>query len=561
MNEEKRYVLGVDFGSDSVRALVVDARDGAAAGEAVVEYARWKQGLYCDAAIRQFRQHPLDYLEAFTACVRQACSAAGPEIQSQIAAISIDTTGSTPCPVDASGTPLALLPAFVEDPDAMFHLWKDHTAVAEAEEITRVFASGGADYTAYMGPYSSEWFWAKILHTIRKSPKIRENAATWVEHCDWMANLLAGTTALDVQYRCTCAAGHKAYWHSAWGGLPAEACLARLDPYLIQVRRSFHAAPKPCTHVVGTITGEWADRLGLPHNVIISGGSFDAHAGAVGAGVQRGTMVVNIGTSAVNIMVERAGDLCGSGFAYLAGQAEDSILPGYVGIETSQSAFGDTYAWLKRLLLWPVEEIVCRSACLTPAQRTELLREAEKSMLPALQAAAEALPLSPDPLSLDWYNGRRYPHNRDDASSAITGLTLSTTAPQLYQALVEATAFGQKRLFTELLDHGVNIRRIVAVGGIAQKSSYAMQVLSDVLQFPVSVSPVQQACAYGAAIYASVAAGIYATIEEAQARICKPCTRTYHPDGQKAAFYEQKYQSYCNLAAAMDPKMAAPAAR
>lgn len=553
---EKRYVLGADFGSDSVRVLIVNALDGGCAAEAVAEYPRWKQGMYCDAEIRQFRQHPLDYIEAFVACVRRACAAAGEDAVAQIAAISIDTTGSTPCPVDENGTPLALLPEFSQDPDAMFHLWKDHTAVAEAEEITHAFSAAAVDYTTYMGPYSSEWYWAKILHTIRKSPRVKARAAAWVEHCDWMANLLAGTTGLKEQYRCSCAAGHKAYWHSSWNGLPATACLAQLDSYLVQVRDSFCSAPQPCTHIVGTIAQEWADRLGLPADTLICGGSFDAHAGAAGAGVQQGTMVLNIGTSAVNMLVEKAENLLASGFAYLAGQAEDSIIPGYVGIETSQSAYGDTYAWLKRLLLGPMEQLVRESDCLQEEQKNQLMEEAEQKMLGMLQKQAEQLPPLQEPLALDWFNGRRYPHNRDGASSAITGLTLSTDAPRLYAALVEATAFGQKRIVSGLLEHGVAIRRIVAVGGIAQKSEYAMQVLCDVLEFPIDVSPVQQACAYGAAIYASVAAGFYPTIEEAQQRICRPCEKTYHPNKERAAFYREKYHAYCALAGMIDPIMA-----
>lgn len=211
MAMEKPYVLGVDFGSDSVRALILDIRSGAPVGEATAFYPRWKAGLYCNAARRQFRQHPLDYHEAFTQAVRGACDLVGVEISQQISALSVDTTGSTPCPVDENGTPLALLEEFSQDPDAMFHLWKDHTAVEEAEEITAQFRSGATDYTQFQGTYSSEWFWAKILHTVRRSPAIRARAATWAEHCDYMANLLAGTTALDQMCRCSCAAGHKAY--------------------------------------------------------------------------------------------------------------------------------------------------------------------------------------------------------------------------------------------------------------------------------------------------------------------------------------------------------------
>lgn len=549
MAMEKPYVLGVDFGSDSVRALILDIRSGAPVGEATAFYPRWKAGLYCNAARRQFRQHPLDYHEAFTQAVRGACDLVGVEISQQISALSVDTTGSTPCPVDENGTPLALLEEFSQDPDAMFHLWKDHTAVEEAEEITAQFRSGATDYTQFQGSYSSEWFWAKILHTVRRSPAIRARAATWVEHCDYMANLLAGTTALDQMCRCSCAAGHKAYWHSAWGGLPDAACLEALDPYLGKVHRSFLRAPVPCTTVVGTLTPEWAARLGLSTEVCIACGSFDAHAGAVGAGVKAGTMVVNLGTSAVNMLIEKAEHLSG-GFSYLAGQAEDSIVPGYVGIETSQAAFGDTYAWLKRLLLWPLAHL---PLSWSEEARQEVLAQADAAMLPALQAAAQALPPCSSPVALDWLNGRRYPYNRDDAVSTITGLNLSTDAPMLYQSLVEATAFGQKQIISQLLEHGVTIQNIIAVGGIAQKSDYVMQVLSDVLQFPIQVYPITQACAYGAAIYAAVAAGHFSTIEAAQKTICRPCQRVYRPNAALAAIYNAQYKRYRHLACTMDP--------
>ena len=313
---QMEYVVGVDFGSDSVRAVIVRASDGQVAAEAAAAYPRWAQGLYCDPGIRQFHQHPQDYLEALCTCVTEACAAAGETVSSRITALSIDTTGSTPCPVNRAGTPLALLPGFEENPNAMFHLWKDHTAGTEAAEITACFSAGTPDYTVYQGPYSSEWYWAKILHTIRQDPAVRAVAYTWVEHCDWMANLLAGRTRPELAYRCACAAGHKAYWHSAWGGLPAKERLAQLDSYLAQVHDTFIQPPEPCTAVVGTITQEWAQRLHLPAQTLICGGSFDAHAGAVGAGVCAGTMVVNIGTSAVNMMVERADalrGLCGAG--------------------------------------------------------------------------------------------------------------------------------------------------------------------------------------------------------------------------------------------------------
>ena len=279
---------------------------------------------------------------------------------------------------------------------------------------------------------------------------------------------------------------------------------------------------------------------------LICGGSFDAHAGAVGAGVCAGTMVVNIGTSAVNMMVERADALRGTGFAELAGQAENSILPGYVGIETSQSAFGDTYAWLKRLLLWPLESLLAGSS-LPQEQQNALTQQAGQQLLPLLEQAAKALPPQPELVALDWFNGRRYPYNNDQASSAVCGLDLSVSAPALYRALVEATAYGQRRIVTGLTEHGIRIDRIVAVGGIAQKSPFVMQTLSDVLQRPITVSPVSQTCALGAAIYASVGAGLYASVEQTQAAICRPCRTIYQPDPTAAAYHAQKYQRYCEL--------------
>ena len=549
---QMNYVLGIDFGSDSVRAVIVCAADGQIAAEASAVYPRWARGLYCDPSVRQFRQHPLDYLEALCTCVTEACAAAGETVSNRIVALSIDTTGSTPCPVDRMGTPLALLPGFEENPNAMFHLWKDHTAGAEAAEITACFSAGTPDYTAYQGPYSSEWYWAKILHTIRQDPAVRAAAYTWVEHCDWIANLLVDRTKPELAYHDACAAGHKAYWHSSWGGLPAKERLAQLDPYLVQVHDAFVQPPEPCAVVLGTITPEWAQRLHLPAQTLVCGGSFDAHAGAVGAGVCAGTMVVNIGTSAVNMIVERVDALHSTGFAELAGQAENSILPGYIGIETSQSAFGDTYAWLKRLLLWPLDGLLGDSA-LPQEQQQALVQHAEQQLLPMLEQAAKALPPQPELVALDWFNGRRYPCNNDQASSAISGLDLGVSAPALYRALVEATAYGQRRLVTGLTEHGIRIDRIIAVGGIAQKSPFVMQTLSDVLQRPIMVSPVLQTCALGAAIYASVGAGLYPSVEQAQTAICRPCQTVYRPDPAIAAYHERKYQRYCDLCIKTDP--------
>ena len=391
---QMEYVVGVDFGSDSVRAVIVRASDGQVAAEAAAAYPRWAQGLYCDPGIRQFRQHPQDYLEALCACVTEACAAAGETVSSRIAALSIDTTGSTPCPVDRAGTPLALLPGFEENPNAMFHLWKDHTAGTEAAEITACFSAGTPDYTVYQGPYSSEWYWAKILHTVRQDPAVRavltpgSSTATGWQICwpDAPGQSLPTAVPAQPDTRPT-------------GTAPGAVCLQR-NGWRSSIRiwrrsmtrSSSRRSPAPA--VVGTITQEWAQRLHLPAQTLICGGSFDAHAGAVGAGVCAGTMVVNIGTSAVNMMVERADALRGTGFAELAGQAENSILPGYVGIETSQSAFGRTAtptpgsngccSGRSRALL--------AGSGLPQEQQNALTQQAGQQLLPLLEQAAKALP-------------------------------------------------------------------------------------------------------------------------------------------------------------------------
>ena len=553
---KKYYVLGADFGSDSVRALIVDARTGMEIASSIAEYPRWKAGKYQDAQKHMFRQHPLDYIEALTACVRVALHSAGEDVRRNIAAISVDTTGSTPCPVNKAGVPLALLPEFQEDPDAMFHLWKDHTAVAEAEEITAAFAKNpdGVDYTQFQGAYASEWFWAKILHTSRTNPKIQECAYAWVEHSDWIPSLLCGDTQPETMYRCACAAGHKAYWHSAWGGLPSERCLAQLDDCLVRVRRTYGAGPKASTVCLGTICAEWAQRFGLEEDVLIGGSSFDAHAGAVGAGVNADTVVVNLGTSAVDMLVADAKSVVSGQIARVCGMAENSIIPGMVGLESGQAAFGDVYAWFSRLLMWPLRNMP--ADILPQDAQKQLIDALESGLLPALQRQAEAIDPEDAPVALDWFNGRRYPCVNETVHSAISDVYMGTDAPAMYRALVTATALGQKRIIEALEREGVKPSRIVAVGGIAQKSSLLMETLASALGKTVCVSKSKQACARGAAMYAAVAAGIYRDLSEAQAHMCEGFQHIYAPDPSMHARYERIYAKYLQLSTFVDPNLA-----
>ena len=547
----EQYVIGVDFGSDSVRAIVVNTVTGKEAGSAAACYPRWKKGLYQHPEKDIFRQHPKDYLEALEECVTGALAALSAEQRAAVVGIGIDTTGSTPVPVDREGTPLSLLPGFEENENAMFHLWKDHSAFREAAEIDEMFSGGSdTDYTRYQGTYCSEWFWAKVLHTTRTDSQIRSAAYTWVEHCDWMVGLLCGNTCPEQMYHSACAAGHKALWHSAWNGLPGEDVLARLDPALSRIRERYGRAPECSDAVAGTLCGEWAQRLGLSEQVKVSGSSFDAHAGAVGAGIREKTVVCTIGTSAVDMIVARPEDLEGKDLFCYGGQAENSIVPGYVGVETGQAAFGDIFAWFKKLLLWPVKT----AASEKNGEWDGMLEELEERVLVDLQKAAMELPREPFPISLDWFNGRRYPENDDFQKAVIADVSLGTEAPYLYRSLVFGAICGLKRILEGFMRQGVELEHVVAAGGISKKSDYVMQMMADMLGKEVDILEADQTCALGAAIYAAVAGGAYDTFQEASAHLASPVIRTYRPDPEAGAWYQEHYEEYLRLAGLQDQR-------
>ena len=545
------FVIGVDFGTDSVRAIVVESSNGQLVGEEVSSYTRWEEGKYCDLDKNQFRQHPLDYLEGLESCVKGALAKAGKTAAECVKGIAVDTTGSTPCPVNQQGVPLALLPGFEENPNAMFHLWKDHTATKEAEEFNRAAdAWEGEDYTRFQGKYSSEWFWAKMLHTHRIDTAVQRAAYSWVEHCDWIPGLLSGNIDPLSMYRSACAAGHKALWHSEFGGLPCKEFLATLDPSLVAVSEHYGASPRPADTKVATMTPEWAKRLGLPPSVVIGGSSFDAHAGAVGAGIAPHVLVKVIGTSSVDMLVEEYTLMQGKNLKEICGQAENSIIPGLVGIEAGQAAFGDVYAWLKELLLWPFMQLLPKTSAITEAQQQQLLQEVSAKLLPEMTAQAQKLSESDISLvALDWLNGRRYPSVNEYVRGAIAGLHVGTDVPKLYKALVLATAFGSRRILESFLAEGLTIDRIIAVGGIAQKSPFVMQILADVLNRPISVSASAQTCAAGAAMYAATATGIYATLPEAQAAMHTGFSSAYSPEIRQVEIYNVLYDKYCALGA------------
>lgn len=544
MEKGKNYVLGADFGSDSVRVVVIDAYDGTMIASAVSYYRRWKEGLYCNPKENRFRQHPLDYIESFEDAVQELSSKAKGAM-SLVRAMCIDTTGSTPCLVDASGTPLALDERFSEDPDAMFILWKDHTAICEADDFNRLSHTwGGTDYTQYMGgTYSSEWFWAKLLHVARRGNPVVGAAAGAVEHCDWFPALLTGTTGFDAIRRSRCAAGHKIAWHASWGGYPSEEFLGRLHPFLVKIRRSLGSETHTSDMIAGNLTPEWAERLSLPVGTIVCVGAYDAHIGAVGGHVAEKVMVKSIGTSTCDIII---GPKSPSGesekrVAGIAGQVDGSVVPGYIGYEAGQSAYGDFYAWFRNLLTWPVYQM---GLDLEESVR----RNVEKRVLAALENAAQAIePTEDSPIALDWINGRRSPDADQTLKGALTGLALGTDAPAVMRMLLESTAFGARAIL-ECYERGdVMVEKIVAIGGVARKSRIGMQILADVTGRDIHVTSDDQAPAIGAAVFASVAAGLYPDVPTAQGALCAPVGTVYSPDAKRRGIYDKLYLRYLQL--------------
>ena len=542
-----KYVIGIDFGTDSVRSLLVDADNGREIAGSVFLYPRWAAGKYCNSSQNQFRQHPLDYLEGLKETVLDALAKAPSGVAENIVAISVDTTGSTPVAVDKNGTPLALTPGFEENPNAMFVLWKDHTATREAEEINRVARSwGGVDYTKFEGGiYSSEWFWAKVLHILREDDKVRMAAYSWVEHCDWIPAILTGTTGPHDIKRSRCAAGHKAMWHPDFGGLPVEEFLVKLDPLLKGLRERLFNETYTCDVKVGNLTAEWARKLGLPETVVVGAGAFDAHLGAIGGEIKPYYLSKVMGTSTCDMLIAPMEDVGEKLVKGICGQVDGSIIPGMMGLEAGQSAFGDIYAWFRDLLLWPVEELLNKTTLVDGPTREKLIREIADRIIPELSKKAESIPVGESGIvALDWMNGRRTPDANQLLKGAIFGLNLGSDAPRIFRALVEATAFGAKKIVDRFIDEGVRIDGIVALGGVAKKSPFVMQVVADVLNMPILVARSEQACALGTAMAAATVAGLYPTVLDAQKAMGNGYEMEYTPNKTNARAYAMLYARY-----------------
>lgn len=529
----KRYAVGVDYGTNSVRALIVDVADGTEIATAVYDYPSGEKGvLLAPKDPNLARQNPADYIEGFYQSVRTALRAArkqpgfSPE---NVIGIGVDTTGSTPIPVDRDGLPLAFQPRFKKNLAAQAWLWKDHTSHAEAAEITDKARQLGMPYLPKCGgTYSSEWYWSKILHCRRTSPQVFTAAYGWVELADFVPGYLTGRLDPTTIPRGICAAGHKAMYNDQWGGLPSEEFLARLDPELPPLGRRYAAPAVPADRRAGELTEEVARRVGLPVGIPVAVGAFDAHTGAVGAGIRPGTLVKIIGTSTCDMMIapmdQPLADIPG-----LCGVVPNSIIPGMYGLEAGQSAVGDIFNWFVNSL--------------APKQYTEK-GDPHANLT---QEAAKLKPGGSGLLALDWNNGNRTILVDPLLAGLLIGQTLHTTAAEIYRALIEATAFGALTIINRFEEYGVAVDEVINCGGIAEKNPFAMQVYADICNRPMKVSRSAQTCALGSAIFGAVVGGAYKTTEQAQRHMTGVKPKVFRPNKAAAAVYVELYRLYRQL--------------
>ena len=521
------YAIGLDYGTNSCRSLIVDLETGRELSSVVFPYPSGVQGILTDPSDPHVaRQNPQDYLDGCEFIIRGALAEAVKEDATfkpeQVVAIGVDTTGSTVIPVDASGKPLS--ERFPDNLDAKVWLWKDHTAYAEAEQITALAQEMRPQYLAKCGgTYSSEWWWAKVLHLKNNSPDVFEAAHSFVEHCDWLPAVLVGNTDPLSLKRSVCSAGHKAMFNKEWGGLPDKEFLSALDPALADLRDRLYDDAYASDIPAGTLCEEWAQKLGLPAGITIGVGAFDCHMGAVGAGVKTGTLVKVLGTSTCDITVAQPGVANVPG---LCGQVDSSVVPGLVGVEAGQSAVGDIFLWLANHLV--------------PESYGDSLDEKFLAMgekIAALQPGQTGL------LALDWNNGNRTILTDVRLTGLLLGQTLHTQAHEIYRAYIEATAFGALTIIKRMEEFGVAVDEVVCTGGLSLKNAVLMQIYADVLNRPMKVSASEQTCALGAAMLAAVAAG-HDTLESLQDKIVTHTDTVYQPDAESAAVYSQLYALY-----------------
>ncbi len=524
--QDKKYVMGLDFGSNSVRALIVEAVTGRECGSAGCVYPGGEQGIYSlPDQPHLARQNPLAYLTAMTEAVREAMRIAAQEsdfIPEAMVGIGVDATASTPIPVDERLQPLAADPRFADNLNAYAWMWKDHTAVAEAARITELAQRMHPEYLRQCGgSYSSEWFWSKILHCLKVDRQVFDAAYVWLDFPDFIPATLGGIGLAAAVRPGICAMGHKGLYNDEWGGYPAEEFLSEVDPALSCLRRRLSSRAFESSSVAAHLCQDWSEKLGLPVGIPIAVGIIDAHSGAVGSGIAEGRMVKIIGTSSCDIITASARnklvDIPG-----ICGQVKGSVLPGSYGIEAGQAAVGDIFNWFV--------------TCICGGDHTLFSRLSQEAA--AQQPGRHGL------IALDWQNGNRNVLCDQELTGLLLGMTLQTTQADVYRTLVEATAFGARKILDRLSEYGVAVREVVCCGGIAEKDPLLMQIYADVLNRPLMISASSQSCALGAAIFGAVAAGLYPTAEAAQERFCSFREHVYQPDPANVAVYCELYALY-----------------
>ncbi len=533
MSEDaRRYALGVDYGTNSCRALVVDVATGEELADSVFAYPSGREGILLDPSDPNLaRQRPLDYLRSFTESVRQVLAKAGRAADfdpRQLVGIGVDTTGSTPIPVDRDGVALAERDEFGDHPAAQAWLWKDHTGTHEALEITDLARRMGRPYLARCGNvYSSEWFWSKILHCARSAPEVFDAAWSWVECCDFIPAWLTGNRSPGRMARSVCAAGHKAMYAESWGGLPDKEFLGALDPRLAELCERLYDRAVPSDHEAGRLVEPIAREVGLPAGLPVAVGAIDAHMGAVGSGVRPGRLVKVLGTSTCDMAVApaeaRLADIPG-----ICGMVPGSIVPGLWGVEAGQSAVGDIFDWFVRRL--------------APAEFAGPDGHGRLS-----DAAAELQPGASGLLALDWNNGNRCVLVDARLTGLLLGQTVHTTAPEVYRALVEATGFGGRMILERLAEYGVGVDEVVTCGGIATRSELVLQLYADILNRPIKRSRSAQSCALGAALFGAVVGGAYDSVPEAQDRMTGTEDTEFRPRPEATTVYDELFGHYRTL--------------
>lgn len=526
-----KYSIGLDYGTNSVRTLLVNVANGREVATSVWNYEHGQAGVILGRDPNLARQHPADYVKGAELTIRKALHEARRKIRgfspNQVVGIGVDTTGSTPLPVDEHGQPLAFQKKFANNPAAMAWLWKDHTGVAEAAEITERARQMRPQYLAKCGgTYSSEWFFSKILHCLRTAPEVFDAAYTWVECADWIPAMLTGTEAPDKLTVGVCAAGHKAMYNDGWGGYPDAEFLSKLDPKLGELRSRLRPQAQSIDKAVGSLTPQWAKRTGLPAGIPVAVGAFDAHLGGVGSGIAPGALVKIIGTSTCDMMVVPVGqelaDVPG-----LCGIVNGSILPGFYGLEAGQSAVGDIFNWFVNYLQPGGAKLGSHEA----------LSEGARKLAPGESGL----------LALDWNNGNRTILVDQRLTGLLLGQTLYTTPSEIYRALIEATAFGALTIINRFEEYGVQVEQVVNCGGIAEKNPLVMQIYADVTGRPMRISRSAQTCALGAAIAGAVVGGAHQDYAGAQGKMTGLKPKVFKPNPKHHETYKELYRLYRTL--------------